>query len=290
MKCSPALAAFLVLCIPTASSSAELRSDTLAAWDRYIATLDARVKTVSAKSAFLWVDEDRGRGQRVQRGEAVALQVQAESAVPHGLIHDWIGAVFVPDATLTDVFAVAHAYDDYPKWYGPTVSQANLLGRDGDVDIFMIRYVRTVLWVTSVLEVEYETHYFQVDATRWYSITRSSGVQEIEQYGRRDERKMPPDDGNGYLWRIYSVSRYEQRDNGVYIEQENVGLSRQIPAAFRWMVEPVVNRLSKDLLVRSLQQSREAVLSKSGGSPGLCFTTSSGAGCVSQEPTGATNK
>jgi len=261
----PALATLLVLCIATVSSSAELRPDTLAAWDRYVGTVDARVKMASAaQSTFLWVDEDRGRGQRVQRGEVVALQVKTESAVPHGLIHDWIGAVFIPDATLADVFAVAHDYDDYPKWYRPTISGANLLSRDGDVDHFRIRYVRTVLWVTSVLEVEYETHYFQVDATRWYSITRSARVQEIEQHGRPDERKMPPDDGSGYLWRIYSVSRYEQRDHGVYFEQENIGLSRRIPAAFLRIMEPVVKRLSRDLLVRSLQQTREALLLKSG--------------------------
>ena len=265
MTLPPALATLLVLCIPTVSNSAELRPETREAWDQYIGTVDARVKAASAaQSAFLWVDEDPGRGQLVQRGEAVVLPVKVESAVPRGLIHDWIGAVFVPDVTLADVLAVAHDYDDYPKWYGPTISRTNFLGREGDEDRYTIRYVRTVLWVTSVLEVEYETRYFQLDAKRWYSITRSSRVQEVEQPGGPDERKMPPDDGNGYLWRIYSVSRYEQRDNGVYIEQEDIGLSRRIPAALRWIVEPVVKRLSRDLLVRSLQQTRQAVLSKSG--------------------------
>ncbi len=221
-------------------------------------------KVSAAAGAFLWVDEDPGRRQRVQRGEVEVLQVKVESAVPHGLIHDWMGTVFVADATLADVLAVAHSYDDYPKWYGPTVFKANLLGRDGDKDHFAIRYVRAVLWVTSVLDVEYETDYFQVDATRWYSVTRSSRIQDVEQYGKPDEHQLPPDAGNGYLWRIYSVARYEQRDNGVYIEQENIGLSRRIPAAFRRIVEPVVKRLSRDLLVRTLQQTRDAVLSKSG--------------------------
>jgi len=265
VRCAPALATLLVLSTPAISNSAELRPETLASWDQYIGTVDARAKTASAaQSAFLWVDEDLGRRQRVQRGEVEVLQVKVESAVPHGLIHDWIGAIFVTNATLADVLAVAHAYDEYPKWYGPTVSQAKFLGREGDKDRFTIRYVRTVLWVTSVIDVEYETDYFQVDATRWYSVTRSSRVQDVEHYGQPDERKLPPDRGNGYLWRIYSVARYEQRDNGVYIEQENIGLSRRIPAAFRWMVEPVVKRLSRDLLVKSLQQTREAVLSKSG--------------------------
>lgn len=265
MKFPPALAA-LILCTPANSSPAELREQTLAAWDQYIGTVDARVNSAfAAQRPFLWTDENPGRVRRVQRGEVIVSQVKAESAqdVPNGLIHDWIGAAFVPGVTLTEVFAVAHDYDSYPRWYGPTVARASLLSRDGDEDRFTILYVRTVLWVTAALEAEYKAQYFRVDATRWYSIARSSRIQEFEQYGRPDQRKMPPDVGNGYLWRTYSVTRYEQRDNGVYIEQENIGLSRQIPPALRWTVEPMVKRLSRNLLMRSLQQTREALALKS---------------------------
>jgi hypothetical protein len=255
-------AALLALCTAV-SSAAELKPETLVAWDRYVGIVDARMKTATAaESAFLWIDDDPSQVQRVQRGEVTVSRIMEESAqaVPRGMIHDWIGTVFVPEATLDDVFAVVRDYDQYPKWYGPTIAQGNLLGRDGDEDRFTIRYVRKVLFVTAVLETEYNAHYFQVNPKRAYSIARSARMQEINEYGTSDERKMPPDDGNGYLWRLYSVSRYEQRDNGVYIEQEIIGLSRRIPASIRWMVAPVVRRLSKDLLVRSLQQTREALL------------------------------
>ena len=262
----PTALAALILCTPAISSSAELRAQTLAAWDQYIGAVDARVHFApAAQRPFLWTDENPGRAQRVQRGEVIVSQIKAESApnVPYGLIHDWIGAAFVPSVTLTEVLALAHDYDSYPRWYGPMVARAELLGRDGDEDRFTILYVRIVLWVTAALEAEYTAHYVRVDATRWYSIAQSSRIQEFEQYGRSDQRKLPPDDGNGYLWRTYSVTRYEQRDNGVYIEQENIGLSRRIPPALRWTVEPVVKRLSRNLLIRSLQQTREALVSKS---------------------------
>ena len=123
--------------------------------------------------------------------------------------------------------------------------------------------MRTVLFVTAVLEVEYDARYFEVNKARWYSVARSTRIQEISAYGKPDERKMPTDDGSGYLWRIYSVSKYEERDNGLYIEQENIGVSRRIPAALRWMVEPAVRRLSRDLLAKSLEQTRVALLSNS---------------------------
>lgn len=257
----------LALSTPTLLSSAELRPETLAAWNRYLATVDARIKTAPAtQNVFLWLDEDRDRAERVHRGEVAVSQVKSGIAhgVPHGLIHDWIGAIFVPEATVADVIAMTHDYDDYPKWYGPTISQAHLLSSNGDEDRFTIRYVRTVLWVTAVIEIEYETHYFREDSKRWYSVTRSTRIQEIEEHGQPGERKITPDHGSGYLWRAYSVSKYEQRDGGVYIEQENIGLSRRIPESLRWIVEPVVRRLSRELLERSLEQTREAVRSKSG--------------------------
>jgi hypothetical protein len=165
---------------------------------------------------------------------------------------------------LADVLEVGRDYDRYPRWFGPTINQANLVGRSGDEDRFRIRYVRKVLFVTAVLETEYVAVYSQVDGTRWYSITRSARIQEIQEYGQPGEHKTPPDDGSGYLWRAYSVSRYEQRDNDVYIEQENIGLSRRIPAALRWIIEPAVKRLPGALLESFLQRTREAVRSKSG--------------------------
>jgi hypothetical protein len=261
VKFSSASLVLVVLCTATAARSGELQPDTLAAWDQYIAAVDARLKTPAADGAFLWLDQIPGQVQRARRGEIIVSQIKPPNSqrVPHGLIHDWIGAVFIPDATLAEVLAAARNYGQFPNWYGPTIAYANLLATSGDEDRFTVRYVRTVLFVTVVMETEYEARYSPVDATRWYSVTRSLHIDEIQNYGKPDQRKTPADDGSGYLWRLYNVSRYQQRDAGVYIEQENIILSRSIPFSFRWLVEPAVRRLAKDLLETSLRQTREAV-------------------------------
>jgi hypothetical protein len=261
------LAAVLVLCTSTFSNSAELRPETLAAWDRYIERVDERVKVASnPHGAFLWAEGGLGRVGRIQRGEVLVSQITAARSqpVPHGMIHDWIGTIFVPGATLADVLAVENDYNRYPQWFGPTIVRANLLDRTNGGERFTIRYVASALFVTVVLDAEYEAQYFQVDAARGYAVARSVRIQEIHEYGKPNERKLPTDDGGGYLWRIYSVARFEQKDNGVYIEQEAIGLSRGIPGALRWLVEPAVRRLARDLLERSLRQTRDAVLSNSG--------------------------
>jgi hypothetical protein len=47
----------------------------------------------------------------------------------------------------------------------------------------------------------------------------------------------------------------------VYLEQENIVLSRAIPNSLMWMVEPAIRMMSRDLVVTSLRQTREAVRS-----------------------------
>ena len=75
---------------------------------------------------------------------------------------------------------------------------------------------------------------------------------------------VPPLQGIGYIWRLYSVARFEERDGGVYVEPEAVALSRDIPVALRWMVDPIVRRVSRNTLLISLQQTKEAVRSTEG--------------------------
>jgi len=90
VKFSPALAAVFVLCASIPANSAQLKADTLVAWDQYIGTVDARAKAVSASDrAFLRIDGDPGQVQRVQRGEVLVSQIKGQNAltIPHGLIH-----------------------------------------------------------------------------------------------------------------------------------------------------------------------------------------------------------
>jgi hypothetical protein len=50
----------------------------------------------------------------------------------------------------------------------------------------------------------------------------------------------------------------------VYAELEAIALSRDIPAAFRFFVTPIVRRVSRDSLATSLHQTRIAIDNKMG--------------------------
>jgi hypothetical protein len=110
LKCG--LIGFLLLCVPAISNAAELKQETIKGWDDYIRTTKLRFQEhLRAGGDFLLSDEVPDKAARVQRGEIVVSPVGKRSPinVPHGLIHDWIGTVFIPHATAHAVIAMLKA-------------------------------------------------------------------------------------------------------------------------------------------------------------------------------------
>jgi hypothetical protein len=250
------------LVAPAASRGAELKEETLKTWDAYIQTADSQMRD-RLQGPFLWVDEAPDRLQRIRAGEILISPVgrQIPKPVPSGLIHDWIGAAFIPDARLEDVVSAVRDYGDYKEFYKPTVVDSKSLGTDGACDQYSMRVVNKETVAETALDIEYETCYFKTDERQWYSITHTTRVQEIRHYGQANEQELPPNQGVGYIWRLYSVARFEERDGGIYVELEAIALSRDIPVALRWVVNPIVRRVSRNSMLVSLQQMEEAVRS-----------------------------
>jgi len=87
------------LVAPSASLGADLKEDTLKAWNNYLQAADAEMRS-RRDGSFLWVDESPDRLQRVRNGEILVSPVgrQVPRPVSSGLIHDSIGAAFIPMA------------------------------------------------------------------------------------------------------------------------------------------------------------------------------------------------
>jgi hypothetical protein len=233
---------------------------------------------VEGQGAFLWVDEAPDRRTRLQRGEVLAAPVigRGTQIVPNGLIHDWIGAIFIPNATPARLLAVVHDFDRYKEFYKPVVVDSKVLGCTENDQRFSMVWQRRVLLVNASVQGQYEAHDFAVDERHGYSITATTRVQEIESYGHSGEHVLPPGQGNGFLWRLHSIVRYQERDGGLYLELEAIALTRDIPASLRWVVKPLVNRLSIASLTTSLRQTRDAVNSQAGVPDRFAVCTGSG--------------
>jgi hypothetical protein len=260
-------ALLLVISTSAQSKAAELKEATEVAWDRYVHSLCLRTEVQPKAASFLQIDDMPEILHRVQSGDVpVWRDVRADSPhVAHALIHQWAGAVFIPGATIADVLAVTRDYARYPEIYKPAVLAAGRLASGGDDDRFSMLLVQKVLFVTAALKGEYQTRYVRVNAKQWYSISQSTRLQAIEKFGQPDMRTLPPDQGPGYIWRLYTITKFEESDGGVYIELEALGLSRDVPVMFRWLVDPIVEHLPKNAVRATLEETRNAVLARING-------------------------
>jgi hypothetical protein len=261
-----------------------LTQETLKCWDQYLVEADSQMAArVRSPEGFLRSAYSPDVMRRLRAGEIVAGPVlQAPKEVPDGLIHHWTGAAFIANRTMADVFAVVLDYPHYSRYYGPLVVDSKLLGHAGSEYTFTMRMMNHSLFSRSALEGEYAENYFRVSDSRWYSVAYSTRIQQIDDFGGKSERRLPPDRGSGYIWRVYSYSRFEERDGGVYVELDVIALSRDIPVGLGWVVNPIVRHLSRSSLLTSLEKTRAAVRLEERVPKGELGMTAAEPGCGSQ--------
>lgn len=251
----------------TAVNGATLDPTTEKSWDEYVESATQRMEhRLGAGNCFLWVDESPRRLARVKAGEIVVSPAEQHSplAVPSGLIHDWLGAVFIPNVSIAEVLGVVRDYTHYTDLYEPDVAESRTV-QLGDFssgeaqDRFSMTLINKAVALKTAVEADYETRYIRVDDRRLFSIARTTRVQEVERLGTPEQRLLPVGTGHGLIWRLFGITRYMQRDGGVYIEFEALALSRDIPGSLRWFVEPMVRRIARNSLAASLRDTENAV-------------------------------
>jgi hypothetical protein len=239
----------------------ELKPETVQAFDRYIRETEARLQQrLSPDAKFLWADEEPQRIAQVRQGQLAVKNRGGQDAlpVPGGLIHDWIGAVFIPGVTLEKTLALVQDYGHNRDNYKPEVLASRLVSRNGNDFKVYLRLMKKKV-ITVILDSDYDVRYFPLDGGRCHSRAYSTRIAEVENAGQPDERLLPPGKDDGFLWRLYSYWRFQERDGGVYVECEAISLTRAIPAGLSWLVEPIVTSLPRESLASTLRETRAAL-------------------------------
>jgi len=257
------LAAILILLrVHPAAAAATLTEETKAAWDAYLKEANAAMQARLQPGAhFLWLDDEPGRAEGIRtKGPYIApIDPHIPKKVPSGLIHDWLGVGFVPNVKIEDIIRVVRDYDRYKEIYQPGVIDSMSRGTNGPTDLFSMRLANRSVVAKTALDADCEASYIRVDDRHWYGFSNTTRIQEVDKFGTPKQRTLPEDQGTGLIWRLSSITRLEERDGGVYAELEAIALSRDIPAAFRVFVTPVVRRVSRDSLATSLHQTKVAI-------------------------------
>jgi hypothetical protein len=275
--------AAILVCLALAFSSSvvtpgiELKEKTIAAFNHYVQVAEAKMQQdADDPQSFLWIDrlpEPRREEalKALHEGHVLIERLHTRDGnksipIPDGLVHHWIGTIFVPGVCLDETIALVENYDGYAKLYKPTVQRSELRSRQGDVFRAYLRLHRKTI-VSVTYNEDLETRYSIVDGTRAYSQSHATRIAEVEDAGRPNEREKPVGNDHGYLWRLNTYSRYEQRDGGVYIQTEFISLSRSVPFVFAWLVNPYLKSIPRDYLISILESTRRALQSGEHGRP-----------------------
>jgi len=268
-----ALAFFLIGA--TAASGApgglpKLKSETQSVFEHYVQlTQERNDAELKRGAAFLRIDELPEKERRAAEDSVRAgneniekrqtLDAGKEIRCPDGLIHHWEATAYIPGVKVDEVLKVLEDYDHHSEYYRPDVEQSKTLQHDGDHFQAFLRFKRKKV-VTVVLNTTHDVNYFRDSPMRAHSRSSASKIAQVENPGKSDEKEKPVGDDDGFLWRMETWWRVEEKDGGVYIQSEVVSLTRDIPTGLGWMIGPFVSSIPKESLVFTMEATRKAVL------------------------------
>jgi hypothetical protein len=258
------MACAVVLC--AAFAAADLRDETSRAYDGY-AEQATRVFLERIRGSSPATDGGAARGTTTPRSSQVVARPANEDgivALSGGLVHHWVGSTFIGNVTLKNALDVSSRYDEYPSIYQPIIA-SRLLSNDGNSYRVLMRIKESAAGLSAVLDVTTRVQYFHPDVRSVYSISASEEIRELRDPGTSKERHLAPGHDSGYLWRAAAFTHMVERDGGVFVEMETIGLSRGFPPLLRWIIEPVARRVGRSSVERSLQEFSKAVRARAQG-------------------------
>jgi len=260
----------LLLALTSGSASAaELKPATVAAFDRYVRAAEARMSAELAdERRFLIIDTDGEEKRSTRLAELRAGRVSIDRLearesgkpidVPDGLAHHWAGIIFIPGGTAAAAVNLLRDYDRHDEVFQPAVQRSRILSQNGDtLRVFLRFFMKRVIAVT--LNSDHEARFTTLSAQRAHSRIVSTRIQEVENPDTAQERELPIGNDGGFLWRINSYWRFDERDSGVYVQCESISLSRGIPVGLGWIVGPFVTSIPRESLTFTLETTRKVL-------------------------------
>lgn len=271
------IAAVITAALAQPACAAGPSPQALAAFNQYASQAEAQIqREESARDGFLGLQafpafSPEALDERLRRGEIVVNSGGITPVeVPGGLVHHWLGIEFIPQATIAQVFAILQNYDQMARYYSPDVAASHLVKRHGD-DFHVSMRLREHKIITIMLDGLYDVKYGRLDDAHQYCVSHSMQMVEVSDDRNSDSRDARADDANetnasgtdhGFLWRTNAYWRFQQTDDGVFVEFESISLSRDVPARWGWLIEPFIRNVPRESLLFTLRATRNAVLTK----------------------------
>lgn len=255
------------------ASAADLKPKTNEAFNKYVSATEARLAgDLRPGGTFLYVDglpanERKESYEKLRAGEVLVEKRQTKAPgvdadIPDGMLHHWVALVFIPGVTLAQTIPVVQDYDHRAELYKPEVIASHLISHQGD-DFKMFMRLYQKKFTTVIFNTEYAIHWGRAGDGKMFSDSISTRIAEVKDVDHPDGEELPVGHDRGYLWRLNTYWRFEERDGGVYVQCEAISLTRDMPTGLGWLLKPLVTSIPKRSLGQALGRTREVVIEKS---------------------------
>ena len=246
--------------------AAELRPDTIKAWNRYAVAIERRIdQELRSKEGFLAFDYLPQKAATAERNAVLSGEVPVMKMtpgekidVPDGMIHHWWGSVFIPGVDIDLVMSriVNPSLEDTRQ---EDVLDSRVLDRGPD-SLRLYLKLQRVKFVTVVYNTEHAIHYGWRGGNQAFSRSVATRIAEVQDAGSSGERERPIGQDRGFLWRLNSYWRYEQVNGGVIVECESISLSRTVPSLLEFFIRPLIDSTARESMARTLGSMRERMI------------------------------
>lgn len=245
-----------------ALTASKVDPEGLRAWEQYIARTEARMQSeLEDASKFLFLDflepSERARcEEKFRKDEICILERETLSEegkpieAPGVLIHHWYGGVFLPGVSLASVLDWVKTYDGREEFY-PDVEDSRLIERSGETYRVFLRLKRSKIQ-TVHYNTEHEVTYRSHGDKRASSRSVATRIRQLDEAGSVKERELSPEKDSGYLYRLHSYWRFEERDEGTFVECESMSLSRDTPPGIGVIVHRIIDSVPRESLESTL--------------------------------------
>ena len=223
----------LMALLASVTVRAELKPETVAAFDHYVKAAEDEMDKHKGFRDFLWLDrQDPKEKSMVWLGQSTIVPLTTldhgqEIEVPGGAIQHWLGLTFLEKASLDKVSMPLLNFNEYFHMIPLQIMESKTTKHEGDnYDGFLRLYKKQVSSV--VLNVTENAKYTQIDPMRAVIACHSTHIGEVERPRKKKtyDQERADEDAAGYLWRLNVYLRMEEADNGVYVEIEMITLAR----------------------------------------------------------------
>jgi hypothetical protein len=238
-----------------------LSPETAKAFESHVKAAEAELeKRWSGHATFISLMDSPTDQKRILKGDLVIHPASKENPedIPDGLIHDWVGAIYIPNTTVSAVLGVLQDFDHHSQIY-PEIIRSRLVKRQGDDIMGYWRLERKQQFVPAVFDVQQDAHYRQVAPGRWICRAYANDIREVQDAGTAKEQDYPLGTGLGLLWRMNAFWSIEASGDGVLAECRTISLSRSIPSGMGWMIKPFIQNVPRESLTSTLLNTRKTV-------------------------------